>query len=327
MCPEEDCQEASDHAAAMAPVSEEQILKLVREQTISRILPNGCNRRRAVDVKGFKGNPALYYQWVEGKSLMQWMNEQHAQEEEKANNGGTQEVMERRLRVAISITKTLNDFHYGGVAYNFLSLDHIILQWTGNNSDQECCIASLINLSRAEVLAELSEQEAKEAIRKDLNDLGHVLDALFSGESDVSLDVERRLSDDILLELDENNKTECDHQSTVKKRWKQRSLGDGLPTYLSSMISAMVGDENADTSGLYDNASDVLKDLQVAAQKPGLHLIPNLNAEERNMESLVMSNTFHGRRNEVALLSRTMQTVAILGKPNIAVVSGRGGAG
>ena len=101
MCPEEDCQEASDQAAAMAPVSEEQILKLVREQTISRILPNGCNRRRAVDVKGFKGNPALYFQWVEGKSLMQWMNEQHAQEEEKANNGGTQEVMERRLRVAI----------------------------------------------------------------------------------------------------------------------------------------------------------------------------------------------------------------------------------
>ena len=81
MCPEEDCQEASDQAVAMAPVSEEQILKLVREQTISRILPNGCNRRRAVDVKGFKGNPALYFQWVEGKSLMQWMNEQHAQEE------------------------------------------------------------------------------------------------------------------------------------------------------------------------------------------------------------------------------------------------------
>ena len=163
-----------------------------------------------------------------------------------------------------------------------------------------------------------------------MRDLGLVLDALFSGESDISSDVERRLSGDILLELDDaNNNSECDHQPTVKKRWKQRSLGDGLPTYLSSMIFAMVGDENAgaSASGLYDNASDVLKDLQVAAKKPGLHLVPNVKAEDRDMESLVMSNTFYGRRNEVALLSRTMQTVALLGKPNIAVISGRGGAG
>ena len=91
------------------------------------------------------------------------------------------------------------------------------------------------------------------------------------------------------------------------------------------MISAMVGDDTAEVSELYDNASDVLKDLQVAATNPGLCLIPV--AKERDRASLVMSNAFYGRRNEVALLTRSLQTVAVLGKPNVAVISGRGGAG
>eukprot|EP00984_Skeletonema_dohrnii_P009418 scaffold3609_cov73-Skeletonema_dohrnii-CCMP3373.AAC.1 len=255
------------------------------------------------------------------------MDERQLQEDVKGG-GGTQaqDVMEQRLRVAMSITKTLDEFHYGGVACNFLSLDHIILQWTGNDIDGRYCSASLINLSRAVVFAELSEKDAKEAIRKDLNELGLILGALFIGESDVSSDVERRLSDDVLSDFDEaNNDDECDHQPS--KRGKQRTLGDGLPTYLSSMISAMVGGDTAEVSELYDNASDVLKDLQVAAKNPGLCLMPVPVAKERDRASLVMSNTFYGRRNEVALLTRSLQTVAVLGKPNVAVISGRGGGG
>ena len=196
MCPEEDCQ-LPPAATAAAPVSEEQILKLVREQTISRYLPHGCNKRRVVDVKGFKGNPSLYFEWVEGDSLKHWMDEQQLQEDVKGGggtqHGATQDIMEQRLRVAMSITETLDEFHYGGVACNFLSLDHIILQWTGNDIDGRYCSASLINLSRAVVFAELSEKDAKDAIRKDLKELGLILGALFSGESDVSSDVERRL--------------------------------------------------------------------------------------------------------------------------------------
>jgi len=325
MCPEEDCHRPSEMAAAT--VSEEQILKLVREQTISRYLPHGCNKRRVVDVKGFKGNPSLYFEWVEGNSLKQWMNEQQVL---GGGVGTPDNMMEQRLRVAMSITKSLDGFHYGGVACNFLTLDHILLQWTGNDDDGQFCIASLINLSRAVVFAEVSEQEAKEAVRKDLSDLGLILCALFSGESDVSSDVERRLSEEDVLppDLDEGNADHaCDRQPPAPKRGKQRMLGDGLPTYLSSMISAMVGDENVDASELYDNASDVLKDLQVAAKNPGLCVVPNAKTETSDIKSLVMPNTFYGRRNELNLLTRSLQTVAILGKPNIAVISGRGGAG
>lgn len=325
MCPEEDVHRPPEKTAAAAAtvVSEEQILKFVREQTISRYLPHGCNKRRVVDVKGFKGNPSLYFEWVEGDSLKQWMNEQQVLGYASGGGvAGTQDLMAQRLKVAMSITKSLDEFHFGGVAYNFLTLDHILLQWMGNDNDGQFCIASLINLSRAVVFAEVSEQDAKEAIRKDLSDLGLIFCALFSGDSDASLDVERRLSDDILLDLDEAN---TDRQPPATKRGRQRTLGDGLPTYLSSMIYAMMGDENADASELYDNVSDVLKDLQVVAKNPRLCLVPNVKAEVR--ESLVLPKTFYGRCNEVNLLSRSLQTVAILGKPSIAVISGRGGAG
>lgn len=332
MCPEEDVHRTSEDTAAAPIVSEEHILKLVREQTISRYLPHGCNKRRVVDVKGFKGNPSLYFEWVEGNSLKQLMDERQVLGCARGGGGaGAQDLMAKRLRVAMSITKSLDEFHFGGVAYNFLTLDHILLRWMGNDkNDEQLCTASLINLSRAIVFAEVSEEEAKEAIRKDLNDLGLIFCALFSGESNVSSEVERRLSEDdnmLLSDLNERNDVHTcdDRQPPAPKRGKQRTLRDGLPTYLSSMISAMVNDENVDASELYDSASDVLKDLQVVAKNPRLRLVPNVKAEVR--ESLVMPKTFYGRRNEVNLLTRSLQTVAILGKPSIAVISGRGGVG
>jgi len=317
MCPEEE--QPGGAAAAAAPVSEEQILKLVREQTISRYLPHGCKKRRVMDVNGFRGNPALYFEWVEGISLKEWLAGRHQQRTKQG-------VTEEQLKVAMAITKSLDEFHYGGVACNFLTLEHIILQWTGNDNDGQCCIASLINLSRAVVFADVSEKDAKEAMRKDLNELGLILSALFSAESDVSSDVERRLSDDDeVFDLDEAKNDECYHQPSFKKRGRQRTLGDGLPTYLLSIISALVDDESADPSVLYDNASDVLKDLQVAAKKPELCLIPD--ARGRDTRSLILPKAFYGRQTEVSLLTRSLQAVAILGKPNVAVISGRSGAG
>ncbi len=342
---------------AMA-ISEEQILRLVREQTISRYLPNGCKKRRVVDVKGFKGNPSLYFEWVEGVSLKEWMarrnNNNNGDDED--NDGNNDEIgskhpphqagidfMKERLKVAIAITKTLQEFHCGGVAYNFLTLEHIILQWTSNNDNDDDknneegeCVASLINLSKATVFAEVTTEEATQAIRKDLNSLGLILGALFSKESDVPSDVMRRLSDDAVLDVDEaefpvsNVNSGCDgdeeeRPGQVKKRGKQQKLGDGLPIYLCSLISALIGyEEMTDSSELYHNASNVLKDLELAARKP-LLLVPDV--AERDRKSLTLPTAFYGRRNEVALLTRSLQSVAILGKTNIAVISGRGGVG
>ena len=231
MCDDDAALSATAAVAAAVPktaspvvISEEQILRLVREQTISRYLPNGCKKRRVVDVKGFKGNPSLYFEWVEGVSLKEWMAKTNNHGDED-NDGNTDEIgskypphqagidfMKERLKVAIAITKTLQEFHYGGVAYNFLTLEHIILQWTSSkdndndddkNNEEGECVASLINLSKATVFAEVTTEEATQAIRKDLNSLGLILGALFSKESDVPLDVKRRLSDDALLDVDE----------------------------------------------------------------------------------------------------------------------------
>ena len=320
MCPEEDAQQPSPSAAV---VSEEQILKLVREQTISRYLSHGCNKRRVVDVKGFKGNPSLYFEWVEGITLGAWMGEHH-------NGGGEEESMEQRLKVTMSIAKSLHDFHSCGVAYNFLTLDHIVLQWKNNSNfgAQDDCAASLINLSRAVVLSEVSQKAAKEAIRKDLNDLGLILDALLSGESDVSSSVERRLSDEAnssgsgIGDSNHDDDNDVDGQPSLKKRGKQRTLGDGLPTYFLSLIYALVDNKDADPSELYDNALDVFKDLEVASKKQQFCSMPDANEA-----SLVISNAFYGRRNELSLLTRSLQTVSILGKNSVAVVSGPGGAG
>lgn len=367
MCDDEAAEAALSATAAVAAavpetspavvISEEQILRLVREQTISRYLPNGCRKRRVVDVKGFKGNPSLYFEWVEGVSLKEWMartNNNHGDEDNDGNNNDEKssknpphqdgiDFMKQRLKVAIAITKSLQEFHYGGVAYNFLTLEHIILQWTSNNDNDDDknneegeCVASLINLSKATVFAEVTTEEATQAIRKDLNSLGLILGALFSKESDVPSDVKRRLSDNTLLEENEvefpvsNGNSGCDEDEgerpgQVKKRGKQQKLGDGLPIYLCSLISALIGyEEMTDSSELYDNASNVLKDLELASRKL-LLLVPDV--EERDRKYLALPTAFYGRRNEVALLTRSLQSVAILGKTNIAVISGRGGVG
>ncbi len=339
MCDDEAAEAALSATAAVAAavpktspavvISEEQILRLVREQTISRYLPNGCKKRRVVDVKGFKGNPSLYFEWVEGVSLKEWMAKTNNHGDED-NDGSNAEIcskhpphqagidfMKERLKVAIAITKTLQEFHYGGVAYNFLTLEHIILQWTSskdnddekdknntaNNHEEGECVASLINLSKATVFAEVTTEEATQAIRKDLNSLGLILGALFSKESDVPSDVMRRLSDDALLDVGEaefpasNVNSGCDgdeeeRPGQVKKRGKQQKLGDGLPIYLCSLISALIGyEEMTDSSELYDNASNVLKDLELAARKP-LLLVPDV--EERDRKSLTLPSAFYG---------------------------------
>ncbi|KAL7554753.1 hypothetical protein ACHAWF_018292 [Thalassiosira exigua] len=59
-----------------ADPTEEHVLRLVHEHRISRSLPPHCRRREIIDVKGFKGDPAVYFRWARGDTLDEWMRKQ-----------------------------------------------------------------------------------------------------------------------------------------------------------------------------------------------------------------------------------------------------------
>jgi len=115
--------------------SEEQLLKMVHEHSISKFLPSTCRKRHVMDVKGFKGDPAVFFQWARGKTLTQWLAETRRRSDVNLNV---------RLLVAIAITETLFEFHDGGVVYNSLSPNNIVL-----DTFEGSYVATFIDLSEA----------------------------------------------------------------------------------------------------------------------------------------------------------------------------------
>jgi hypothetical protein len=88
-----------------------------------------------------------------------------------------------RARMAIAVAKSLSDFHDGGVAHHLLSPDNIVLD-VGEGE----CVATIIDLSMAQVVEVVVNGTAStfDARRKDLRDLGVVLNLLFTGEDELS---------------------------------------------------------------------------------------------------------------------------------------------
>ena len=286
-------------------VTEEQILRLVHEQDISKFLPSSCRKRHVIDVKGFKGDPAIHFKWANGITLKEWLRKAQLRPDVD---------LSVRLRAAIAIVETLIDFHNGGVVYNNLTPENIIL-----DAFEGAYAATLIDLSRASLYHSKGDEFALEVKATDLKDLGIILNELFCGQNDVA-DEERKDCE------------EMNFDQSARKRGKRQYQGDGLPMCLGSLISTLLlsGDRMTTITVVYESAKDVLFDLRAIAKKPQIFLKPFILGDDVTVKSKLRLpvDAFYGRQTEMTMLMHALNSVIKLGgQPMMVVVSGYPGTG
>ena len=236
--------------------------------------------------------------------------------------------MKDRLRTAITLTKTLSDFHDGHVVHNSLSLENIILDKIEGD-----CNVTLIDLSRSIIIsdgfkADRDETFAEAAKQKDLRDLGHVLNSLFC------MDTSMILEEELISKHDKKSEESDDIDSiSPKKRGKlpKTDTAEGLPLFLTSLISTLIltGD-NERAAETYGNAKNVLLDLKVALNGPQIFLKPCNWKDVSTMSRMKTPHNalFYGRRSELSILLHSLDSVMTSeGKPAMTLVSGCAGAG
>lgn len=204
--------------------SEDHVLQLVHEHNVSKFLPPGCRKRHVLDVKGFKGDPAIYFRWARGKTLLEWLGEARSRPDVN---------LTVRLRVAVAVAQTLHEFNDGGVVYNNLTPRNIVL-----DTFEGGYRATLIDLSEAIVHYEKDGEFEATVAETDLKCLGNILNELFSEGS--NNEGKFHLSDD---DDDDNSayqpeegrgeeEEERKEEPTMRKRGRRQSLGEGIPMYL-----------------------------------------------------------------------------------------------
>jgi len=278
---------------------------------VSNFMPLSCRKRQVIDVKGFKGDPAIHFKWADGSTLMEWS--QTARRRADVN-------ITARIRAAIAIVKTLVDFHQARVVYNNLSPENIVL-----DTFEGSYIATFIDLSKAIILsndARNGGQVEKSAVETDLQALGQILNALFDGQKFDSYSS----ADD-----DDETSTEGEENSYRRKRKKCQVQVEGLPTCLNALISTLLflKEGEGETSEKYGDAKDVLSDLQEIAMNPQIYL-KALKVDDFTLHNRLNApvDAFHGRQREVSLLYHAFDSVNKQGgQPMVVSISGSAGSG
>ena len=221
--------------------SEDQILQLQHEEQVSRLLLDGCRCRRVVDVRSFRGDPAVHFVWAEGSSLAEWLRD--VRNTERAERPGNDHVVKVRLKVATAIVETLVQFHNNGVVYNNLLQSNIVLEEVDGSY-----VATFVDLSEALVFHQKDKEFARLAGEIDLKCLGVVLHELFC-TNEISSDTndeeeekkkgEAQSTGESAEEGGGNIEGDTDEQ---RKRGRQQPVGagDGLPMYLGTVISTLL---------------------------------------------------------------------------------------
>ncbi len=234
-----------------------------------------------------------------------------------------------RLMAAMAITKTLIEFHNEGVVYNMLSLDNILL-----DSFEGGYVASFIDLSRASIAMKQKPKQGKTkststsvgggggTTYSDLQSLGFTLNQLFRRE-------------DSALSFGEPShlpNTEGTHpENRQRKRGKQHLIGEGLPLYLSSLITALQlsGDDTISSCELYTAAKDVYHDLKVFAET-SKDSLRRWEPDASTMESRLQlkNDLFYGRGVQLSIIMHLIQSMFLPGStPLMATISGYPGTG
>lgn len=301
----------------LSPDPSADFAKLVHEQNISNFLPLSCRKRKVIDVTTFNERPALRFQWASGITLKEWIK--------KVENGPPVDQIVQ-IRAAMAIAKTLSDFHDGGVVYNKLTPDNIVLAPVEGEY-----VATLIDLSCALIYRDggnnicADDDPAHERPMKDadLKSLGVILNQLFrGGESTALFAGEGSMND----QGSSSDDVDVDPLNDRRKRGKQETPGEGLPLYLSSLISALM-DTSTPSEQRYKSVMDVYLDLKTLANSGA---ISSNILDEFTMKSRLRlpSDLFYGRQVQMSMLLHLFQTsVAIGSRPLMAIISGYPGTG
>jgi len=301
--------------------SDEQIIrKLLHEQYVSNFLPSSCRKRRVIDITSFERQPALTFKWDSGITVNDWIHIARI---------GPRVDLNVRIRAAMAIAKTLSDFHDGGVVYNRLTPENIVLEPVSSDF-----VATFIDFSGAIIYEEdnrfnVDAQFERQAKILDLKRLGLVLNDLLGGE-------EGALAN---LALDDGgggeSGTRSDPDSDRRKRGKHSTGAEGLPLYLASLISTLLKGKDGSTSSElfcyeYASSKDVYLDLKVLVESNSdscLRKFNKLDGSAIMSQMRLHKGMFYGRQVQMSMLSTLCQLVFSTDKPLLAMVSGPSGAG
>jgi len=255
-------------------------------------------------VTSFNRRPALSFKWAGGITLKEWLQKVQA---------GPQGDFNVWIRAAMAIAKTLSEFHEGGVVYNSLTPENVVLSpFEGEY------VATLIDLSNALMYRNdnnINPEFEKQMRDVDLKSLGIVLNQLFRGEDSVDGDGGGQGPEN----------TESYPEHSRRKRGKH-ALGEELPLYLGSLISALL-DPSPDHC--YESAKDVFLDLKVLAENKDGSLMKS-KVDESTLKShlCLQCDMFYGRQVQMSMLLHLFQSSVALGnQPVMATISGYPGTG
>jgi hypothetical protein len=267
------------------------------------------------DVTSFNRRPALSFNWASGITLKEWLH--------KVKTGPEVDLI-IRLRAAMAIARTLSEFHDGGVVYNCLTAENIVLVPCRGEY-----VATLIDLSSALIYRDNNKSDADidaafetQVKEGDLKNLGLIINQIFWGE-------ERTHEGRGQGNENEKDDDEGAQDPNRRKRGKQHALGEGLPLYLNTLISALLDTSNSPDEGYgYVNAHDVFLDLKMLSHNADGPLGKSeLDEATLNSRLRLQGGMFYGRQVQMSMLLHLFQSAAVLGKPLMATISGYPGTG
>lgn len=214
--------------------------------------------------------------------------------------------MQERLRVAIAVTKELVNIRDGTAANKYYSGAQLSLVNIMLDVGDGYCVATLNSAQDGE-----SAQEAA-----DMNQLGHILNAIFDGDSSISMGGSKE------------GEQKTGEEQTKKQGKGQQSI-EGLPLYLTCLVSSLIGTRPNPTGVKvqYESVKQVLQDLQVASDKPEIYLTKCCCDVLKNNKRLEIPHAFYGRKSELSLVLHSLDTVLRFRQPVLVSVSGYAGTG
>lgn len=295
---------------------EEQKKRLGHEHNITNFLSSSSRQRKVIEKKDYDGRPALWFKWEEGVTLRSWLQKPGVD-------------LTSRVRAAIAIAKNLSEFHDGGVFYNNLSIDDIVL-----NTVEGVDIATFVDLSKSGFIdmRPKADKEYTDMLRRtDLKMMGHVFRAIFHGHDPSFQDYDDK--EIVLKDILHENDTRDHHH---KKRGKPSSPGDFLPNsqsclpiYIHSLVSLLISPGSKSCIG-YSNAKDVWLDLTSFSEKPNRNIkwVETEQSIGDGKLKLGGDMMFYGRQVQLSMIHHFFESVIRNDAcPLMSVISGCPGAG
>lgn len=125
------------------------LLRLKHKVLLS--MPSASVQRKVLHVDKYQGLPAMYFDWVEGLTVGEWLRSDTSTQEPSARRTISKFDLTEWLQLALAITRAASEFHEAGMFHGQLNLRNIILNFSGG---QKISSATLIDNSKSIILAD-----------------------------------------------------------------------------------------------------------------------------------------------------------------------------